>query len=207
MSYIEYFYASHSVYAYLGSRQLLKIAAKSGRRILHKPYDLHLGIIASGSKPIGERTQNYLDYFFVREVERWSEIRAAPILKPLPTHHHKSIAPSNKMLISASLQGINIDLLAHKMMEQHWRYDADLADKDTLELIARSLQLDPKPILQASESKTVTDIYEANTKEAINRSVFGSPTYFVDGDMFYGQDRLDLMEHALTKPFSNQWNS
>ncbi|MDE0808541.1 MAG: DsbA family protein, partial [Alphaproteobacteria bacterium] len=47
-------------------------------------------------------------------------------------------------------------------------------------------------------------IYEANTKEAIERSVFGSPTYVVDGDMFYGQDRLEMVERALSKPFTTR---
>ena len=44
-------------------------------------------------------------------------------------------------------------------------------------------------------------IYEENTKEAINLPVFGSPTYVVDGDMFYGQDNLILVERALEAPF------
>tara|TARA_B100000586_G_C19954093_1_gene360881 strand:- start:130 stop:285 length:156 start_codon:yes stop_codon:yes gene_type:complete len=46
-------------------------------------------------------------------------------------------------------------------------------------------------------------IYAENTKEAIDRSVFESPTYFVDGDMFYGQDHLELAERALVKHFNN----
>jgi 2-hydroxychromene-2-carboxylate isomerase len=50
----------------------------------------------------------------------------------------------------------------------------------------------------------VLKIYADNTKEAIEKSVFGSPTYFVDGDMFYGQDRLELVERALLKPFNNR---
>jgi 2-hydroxychromene-2-carboxylate isomerase len=47
--------------------------------------------------------------------------------------------------------------------------------------------------------------YQANTDEAIRRSVFGSPTYFVDGDMFYGQDRLEMVERALAKPYARSW--
>jgi 2-hydroxychromene-2-carboxylate isomerase len=41
--------------------------------------------------------------------------------------------------------------------------------------------------------------------EAIARGVFGSPTYVVDGDMFYGQDRLELVERALERPFARTW--
>jgi 2-hydroxychromene-2-carboxylate isomerase len=41
----------------------------------------------------------------------------------------------------------------------------------------------------------------ANTAEAIARGIFGSPTYFVRGDMFYGQDRLEMLERAISRPF------
>jgi 2-hydroxychromene-2-carboxylate isomerase len=204
MAEIEYFYAAHSAYAYLGSAQFMKIAAAAGRTITHKPYDLRVAITGVGSKTIGERTAGHLEYFFGREVERWSEYRNAPVKKRLPTHHHKSITPSNTMLIAGIVQGLNIDQLAHAMLEQHWRDDVDLADKDTLASIARSVDIDPDPLFAASGSKEVLDIYEANTQEAIERSVFGSPAYFVDGDMFYGQDRLELVERALNKPFTTR---
>ena len=57
-------------------------------------------------------------------------------------------------------------------------------------------------MIAISGSKEVLDIYEANTKKAIEMSVFGSPTYVVDGDMFYGQDHLEMVERALSKPFT-----
>ncbi|MDE0811891.1 MAG: 2-hydroxychromene-2-carboxylate isomerase [Alphaproteobacteria bacterium] len=204
MAEIEYFYAAHSAYAYLGSARLMEIAATAGRRIAHKPYDLRSGIAGIGSKTIGERTAGHLEYFFGREVERWSEFRNAPVLKRLPTHHHKSITLSNTMLIAGIVQGLNIDRLAHAMLEKHWRDDVDLADTDTLASIAKSVHLDPDPLFATSGSKEVLGIYEANTKEAIERSVFGSPTYVVDGDMFYGQDRLEMVERALSKPFTTR---
>jgi 2-hydroxychromene-2-carboxylate isomerase len=52
----------------------------------------------------------------------------------------------------------------------------------------------------------VQQAYRANTEEAIRRAVFGSPTYVVDGDMFYGQDRLELVERALQRPFAATWS-
>jgi 2-hydroxychromene-2-carboxylate isomerase len=204
MATIEYFYAAHSAYAYLGSTRLMEIAAAAGRTIEHKPYDLRVGIAGVGSKTIGERTEGHLEYFFGREVERWSEYRNAPVMKRLPTHHRKSITPSNTMLIAGLVQGLNIDKLAHAMLEQHWRDDVDLADTDTLAAIARSVDIDPAPLFEISGSREVLDIYEANTNEAIKRSVFGSPTYVVDGDMFYGQDRLEMVERALNKPFTTR---
>jgi 2-hydroxychromene-2-carboxylate isomerase len=207
MADIEYFYAAHSAYAYLGSARFMAIAAAAGRRIAHRSYDLRVGIPAVGSKTIGARTAGHLDYFFRREIERWSEYREAPVMVAMPTHHRNAIAPSNTMLIAGIVQGLNIDRLAHAMLESHWRDDADLADDDTLKKIARSVDIDPDPLMPARGSQEVLDIYEANTAEAIERLVFGSPTYFVDGDMFYGQDRLELIERALTKPFAGAWTA
>ncbi|MEQ9126152.1 MAG: DsbA family protein, partial [Alphaproteobacteria bacterium] len=65
--------------------------------------------------------------------------------------------------------------------------------------------LDPAALLAAADTDAVRARYEANTEEAIRRSVFGSPTYFVDGDMFYGQDRLELVERACVQPFKGTW--
>ena len=56
-------------------------------------------------------------------------------------------------------------------------------------------------MLDLSETEDVLKTFTANTVEAIERSIFGSPTYVVNGDMFYGQDRLELIERALNKPF------
>ena len=204
MAEIEYFYAAYSGYAYLGSKRLMEITNLSGHTIKHRPFDLRASMDAVGGQPLDERTEANLEYFFGRELERWSEFREVPVLKRSPTHHSNSITPSNTMLIAGLVKGINIDNLAHEMMEQHWAYDCDLADTDTLAKIALSVDIDPWPLLEISNSKEVLKIYAENTKEAIDRSVFGSPTYFVDGDMFYGQDHLELVERALVKPFNNR---
>ena len=204
MAVIEYFYAAYSGYAYLGSSRFLEITAKYGRSVEHKPYDLRVGMLGIGSKPPSERTAGHLEYFFGRELERWSEFRNAPVMHHPPTHHHKSIIESNTFLIAGIVLGFNIDQLAHSMMEQHWRFDADLSNLETLENIADMVGIDPALLMKASVSREVLDIYEANTKEAIARSIFGSPTYIIDGDMFYGQDRLEMVERALKKPFTKQ---
>ena len=60
-------------------------------------------------------------------------------------------------------------------------------------------------LLAAALTPEIRVLYAKNTEEAIQRSVFGSPTYFVDGDMFYGQGRLEMVEHVLQQPFSGKW--
>ena len=201
MSEIEYFYSAHSAFAYLGSKRFMEIAKAGDRTITHKPYDLARGIAGVGSTPTRDRPKNHRAYYFRREIDRWAEHRNAPVMDGYPQHHWNDMTLANGMLIAATLQNANIDSLAHAMLEGHWLNDANLANKETLEAVATSVNVDPLPLLDAALSREVAKIYERNTQEAIKRSVFGSPTYFVDGDMFYGQDHLEMVERALRQPY------
>lgn len=198
---IEYFYSAHSAFAYLGSQRYMAIARAAGREIRHRPFYLDQVVETVGAGAFANRTKAHVDYYFGREIQRWSEFRNAPVMDGIPTHHFKDMSLANCMLIAAAEAGANIDALAHALLEAHWRDDADLADEATLGTLAESAGYDAAPFIAAAGSDAVKAIYARNTAEAIERSVFGSPTYFVDGDMFYGQDRLELVERALVQAF------
>ena len=203
MSEIEYFYSAHSVFAYLGSARFMEIAHAAGRTIVHRPVDLDLVVPANGSSSFRERSSKQRAYFFRREIDRWSEERGAPVMEGFPAHHRKDMALCNGTVIAGLTQGHNVDQLAHAMLRDHWRLDADLADRGTLTKIAESVGLDPAPLLEAALTEEIQAKYRANSAEAIERSVFGSPTFFVGGDMFYGQDRLEMVERALRQPYAS----
>ncbi len=205
MSEIEYFYSAHSAFAYLGSAKLMEIATAASATIVHKPVDLLRIMVESGAGSSRERGDRHRSYYFGREIERWAEWRNAPVVTGMPTYHWNDTTLCNGMLIAGIKQGHNMDQLAHGMLEAHWRDDADLADRETLTRLANDADLDPAPLLKAALSPQVAAIYLANTEEAIRRSVFGSPTYFVNDDMFYGQDHLEIVERALVQPFQGVW--
>jgi 2-hydroxychromene-2-carboxylate isomerase len=202
---IDYYYAAYSSYAWLGSARLLEIAAASGLTIRHKPMDLRRVMAAAGSTSFDERSLEFRNYFFNRELERWAEFRGLRTLGRRPTYHHHGYDLANRFLVAAILDGQNIDRLAHAFLGGHWADDADLADAETLVRLANTVGLDGYVFLAAANSTEVTDAYEANTQAAIDLTVFGSPTYVLDGDMFYGQDRLEMLEQAIRKPFARTW--
>ena len=121
---IEYFYAAHSAYAYTGSK-LLSDHCRAGRRA-DRPIGLSTGTASSlrtdpaGSTPdVGRRA-----YFSGREIERWAEYRGVEIIAcRMPTHHDNDIGLPNRMLIAGVLEGADVDALAHRILEAHWRYD------------------------------------------------------------------------------------
>lgn len=205
MADIEYFYSAHSAFAYLGSQRFMDIAKAAGRTITHRPYDLGIGIPGIGSSSTRDRPQNHRAYYFGREIDRWAEYRNAPVMGGIPTHHRNDISLANRMLIAAANQSLAVDALAHRMLESHWRDDSDLSVRATLAGLCAEVGIAADSLFEAAETDATLATYEANTAEAISRSVFGSPTFFVDGDMFYGQDRLELVERALKQPFKGTW--
>ena len=148
----------------------MEIAKAAGRTIQHRPVDLDRVVATSGAGPFSERTKAHAEYYFVREINRWSEYREAPVMEGFPTHHFNDMTLANCILIAADNAGTNIDLLAHAFLESHWRDDSDLADADTLTRVAEGAGYDLAPFKSAAGSDEVRAIYEANTVEAIERN-------------------------------------
>ena len=206
MSGIEYFYAAYSAFAYLGSARFMAVAEAAGREIVHKPVQLDPIVAAAGQPPFTGRTPRHRGYYFGREIERWAEYRDVPMLKRIPTYHRQPTRLANGMLLAGLAQGLNIDRLAHALLRAHWVDDGNLNDRDTLDRVGAAAGYDPGPLLDAALSDPVQAQLDANTEEAIARGVMGSPTYGVDGDLFYGQDHLELVERALERPFADTWH-
>ncbi len=205
MKKLEYFYSAHSSYSYFGSAELMRIAAAANCRIIHKPFDLRKTTEVTGPGPISGRTPQRSAYFYGREMERWAQWRNIELMTTRPTHHDNDMTLVNCMLIAGQERGLNVDQLAHELLQGHWVDDADLADGETLMQLGKNAGLDSEPLLVDAVLPEILAIYDANTQEAIERSVFGAPTYFVDGDMFFGQDRLMMVERALATPFEGTW--
>lgn len=198
MQSITYYYSAHSAFAYLGSACLSRVANATKSQIIHKPVDLDRCVAAGGASAFNQRSKAHVDYYFGQEIDRWSEYRGAPVLGRIPTHHANDTTLANCMLIAGQRVDQSIDALAHAFLEAHWRDDADLADPDTLAKVAKLAGYDSQALLDSASNEVILDIYLSNTQEAIERSIFGSPTYFVGDEMFYGQDRLEFVERKLT---------
>ena len=206
MAEIEYFYGANSAFAYLGAARLMQIATATGRRIVHRP--VRLGEVVGAAYPSGfaGRSANHRAYYFGREIERWAEYRGVAVKGGIPANHGNDSSLANAMLIVAARNDQMPDQLAFAFMQAHWRDHADLGDEATLRTLATGLGLDAESLVATAKTDAISDALAANTTEAIERSVFGSPTYFVDGDMFYGQDRLELVERAIERPFARVWS-
>ena len=208
MPVIEYVYSAHSAFAYLGSAALGKLCADHGVTLIHRPVRLSQVMEAQGGQPFRARSQAHVDYFFGREIERWAEYRGVPIISFRPTCHDADYSLASGMILALGESGRDTDMMAHALLEAHWRFDADLSDPQRLGKVAADLGHEADALLKHAASKPVQDKLQENTRWACAHNIFGSPTYVVDGDPFYGQDHLDLVERALSRPFAaSRWSN
>lgn len=206
MATIHYVYSAHSAFAYLGSGALYEICARHAVTLVHKPVLLGPVLDAQGAQPFRARSRAHVDYFFGREIERWAELRSVPIIAFRPTHHDADYSLASGMILALGDRGAQVDAMAHALLEAHWRDDGDLSNPMQLAQVASRLGHDPQALLAQAATGPVQARLKANTAEAAQFGIMGSPTYIVEGDPFYGQDRLDMVERALTTPFApSRW--
>lgn len=208
MTQVDYYYSAHSAFAYLGAQALYDICARHEARVIHRPIFLSPVVEAAGGLPFAGRSQAHVDYFFGREIERWSEWRKVPVINFRPTFHDNPLDLPNGLIIAAQETGVDVNALSLAILQAHWRDDADHADPVVLANLAEGLGLDAQALLAQAMSDRIQTIHRQNTDAAIALGLFGSPTYVVNGDPFYGQDRLELVNHALGQPFqATNWHN
>ncbi len=198
-NFIDYFDAMSSPWTYLGHQRFEKLAQRFALTIRHKPMDLLKVWSVSGGLPLKQRAQQRQVYRHL-ELKRWSEILSLPCNLE-PRYHPVADRRACYLVIAAMQQGLDWSRLTIALLRAVWVEDRNIADHPTLVAIANESGMDGAALLAATEAESVKAEYEANTQEAIALGVFGAPTYVYEGEMFWGQDRLLILEYRLTQKF------
>ena len=194
---VEYFLAPQSPYAYLGHDRFVSITKKAQATVLIKPFDVAKIFSLSGGVPVAQRPLQRQAYRLV-ELQRWSSYLNKPFVLQ-PAFFPVSGDPGSKLIIAAQqAYGTEKALaLAGALGSAIWAEEKNITDLVTLEAIASNLHLDGTKLVAALESDAVLKSFNQHTEEAIAAKVFGVPWYRIDGEDFWGQDRLDFVERAL----------
>jgi 2-hydroxychromene-2-carboxylate isomerase len=198
MKKILYFYSVASPWSYLGIKRLKEISKKYSAQIIEKPIDLVGKVfVATGGTPVPQRHISRQNYRLL-ELKRWGEflnikINQKPKFFPPKDPH----LPALFCLASIDM-GINMDF-SSKVLEHLWVKENDISNIDILKLIADDLKISFEELSKLATSDKIKKIYEANTQEAINMNIFGVPSYVYNNEIFWGQDRLELLEYSLKK--------
>jgi len=194
MAHIDYYMFPLSPFTYLAGDGLEKIAEKHGASLRYKPFNLMQVFSQTGGLPPKDRHPSR-QAFRLKEIERIAEHVGMPVnLKP--TYWPTNPAPASFAIIAAQeAGGGNLGGLCQSILSAVWAEEKDIADDAVVKAALEANGFDAG--LADSGLLTGAQIFERNTEEALQDQVFGAPSYVVNGEMFWGQDRLDYLDRYL----------
>ena len=197
---IDYYLSLNSPWTYLGSGPFAEIAERHGATVNVKPCKFGPIFEQTGGLPLPKRSPQRRAYRMM-ELKRWREVRGAPIHLE-PKHFPCDDAAAVRLVIAAGLQGKDAHRLSLELGRALWEREETLADPATMAAAAQRAGLDAAALRASGPSDAELDaLYEQFTQEALAAGVFGAPSYVLpSGEIFWGQDRLDLLERALKTP-------
>ncbi|MGL4241967.1 MAG: 2-hydroxychromene-2-carboxylate isomerase, partial [Beijerinckiaceae bacterium] len=172
-----------------------QIAARHGVTIAYRPMPIVDVFEATGSLPLPKRPPARQRYRWM-ELQRWRDRRALPLVFK-PKHFPLDPTLANRTIVAAIASGVDPSNLIGRMLAAVWAEDRNLADEATIRSIVSGCGLDAEALLSAARSEAVGEAYRRNGADAIAADVFGAPCYVLDGEVFWGQDRLELLDDAL----------
>ncbi len=194
---VDYYFAPQSPWAYLGHQRFQRIAKQAGATVRVMPIDLGGKVFPiSGGLPLGQRAPQRQAYRLT-ELERFSKWLGAP-LNLKPTYFPVNGDDAAKLIIAVDMSaGADAAMnISGAVLSAVWSQQQNIADEKTLAALLKAHNL-PANCLEQAHSQAVQVRYEQYTQLAIDVGVFGAPSYVLNGEIFWGQDRLDFVERAL----------
>jgi 2-hydroxychromene-2-carboxylate isomerase len=195
---LEFFYDCSSPWTYLAFSKIEGVAARHDAELIWRPIlvgglfnTVNPSVYESRARPVPVKAK-----YYVKDLRDWAQFYGLKIGNPsvFPVNSVKAmrgafVANAHRIIVQYS----------RRVFESYWGDDRDISQNEVLREIVREVGLDEKEFF----TKITSDEYKAklreNTEELIARGGFGSPTMFVEGSMFFGNDRLPLVEHALSR--------
>ena len=199
MAKLEFFFDCSSPWTYLAFTRIHDVIARARAEVIWRPI-LVGGVFNAVNKDVYDRRANpdaRKASYSGKDLQDWARLAGIAIGKP-PVFPVRAIAPM-RCVLAADEQGALVPF-ARATFEAYWGALKDISQTDVLREICATVNLDPETILARADALEIKDRLRLNTQEVIARGGFGSPTMYVNGDdMYFGNDRLPLVEAALMR--------
>ena len=196
---VDYYIAPQSPWTYLGHQRFAAIAKAAGARVNVLPVDLGGKVVpVSGGLPLAKRAPQRQAYRLV-ELKRFSAHLGLP-LNLQPKFFPVAGDDAARLIIAVDLnEGSDAAMaLTGALLRAVWAEERNIADERELAASLEALKL-PAQRLADSHSQAVQERYEADSQRAVDAGVFGAPSYVIEGELFWGQDRLDFLQRRLAR--------
>lgn len=195
MTGLTFWFDVHSPWVYLASFRIGDIARKHGLALRWRP--LHLPRLLDeigGVKPLEQAPQRVA--WFRQDIRDWAELQGVP----LRMHPHYPLRNSRALraALLADDEG-RAEEFVRLVLKGYWAEEADITDLAQLARWGHAAGLDPEAAKAAAVSEAFKERLDANTREAIARGVFGVPTVDTGSRLYFGNDRLDMLDRHLSE--------
>lgn len=190
---IEFFWDAASPYTYMASTQIEGIAERSGATVAWKPFLIGAAFKATGNAPPAIAVPAKGKYMM-------TDLKLSAAYLGIPVTMPKSFPINSLLPMRTALAAMDTDKgpeFARAVMRAHWGEGKDVSQPEVLTEVAAGLGLDGEALLAATQEQGLKDQLKANCEDAIARGAFGAPTFFVGETMFWGHDRLPVLEAFL----------
>jgi len=201
---IDYYFSLVSPWAYIGHAMFMDLTQRHSLDVNFKPVSLPTVFAETGGLPLNKRAPARQRYRIV-ELQRWREKRGVR-LNIHPKFWPFDVGNADCLTVAIVESGANPDQFLLKAFPAVWADERNLADEQTLIMLADGVGLPGQKLLVDAKSDGVKAKYQKNIREAIEIDAFGSPCYVLNGEVFWGQDRIELLDAALTsgrQPYRN----
>jgi 2-hydroxychromene-2-carboxylate isomerase len=192
---IDYFFTLASPWAYLGHGVFMDIVKRHSLDVDYRPALFANVFAETGGLPLLKRPPVRQRYRYV-ELQRWREMRGIALnLRPKGVPFDASLA--DRVVLAIVDAGNDPERYLRVAHQGVWEKELNLADEAMLGRVLREAGADPARTILAAKSEKIQARYDQNVRDAIAADVFGAPSYVLDGEVFWGQDRLELLDQAL----------
>ena len=200
---VSCYYSLSSPWAYFAGPRLQDIVRRHHVRLLLKPFDFQEIVPRTGGVPLRTRPEPRRTYHAL-ELDRWRKHLGMP-LQLTPKYYPADGKPAgwNKpagwMVIAAQERGMDVQRLSHALLRALWAEERDTSDRKVRVAVANENGLPGEELAAAEQGAPVQALYRTYSDEAERLGVFGAPTWVLEGERFWGQDRLKFLERALER--------
>ena len=189
---IDFYFDFLSPYAYLARHRLTELAAEHGATIVYKPIDLGRAKLAIGNNGPANRNMPVKLSYLTTDLKRWAAIYGVPF-GGIKNHN------SERLNIGTFFARTDEEVAAYikQTYDLLWGIGAAPDDEAVIRQVARTMNWNEEKFLVFTCSAEGKAAYERSTEQAISKGIFGVPTMMLEDQMWWGNDRIFMLEQVL----------
>ena len=196
---VDYFVSLNSPWAHLGAARIEAMTAAHGATLRIIPVDFGAIFAQSGGLPLPKRSPQRQAYRMM-ELKRWRDLLGIPItLTPAHFPSGELQAACCAIALRETQGNAPAIRLVHRVLKAVWQDELNPGDPDVLAGLMTEVGLDAPAVMALGADPKWAAMRIADSQAALDRGVFGAPSYVIDGEVFWGQDRLEFVDRRLAR--------